>query len=242
MSVLWVDDLFSCVGGHALGLRAAGAFDTVRFVESNEWRRRVLAHHFPGVPIENDVRLSTGRRADILIGGPPCQRTTALAAVHGYRTGESLWPEMRRISQSGEYRWIIVEQPTSAGKIWFASVQSDLEVDGFAVRRLDLSAWDVGADHPRPRMFALAHRDLSRLEVAWQAGPREADRIARGAIDGNPWLSGPPRGLRVADGVPGGMDGYSLNRQRRIEAIGDSNPPALMTAIGRAILEAEAHV
>lgn len=239
--MLTVDDLFSCIGGHALGLHAAGPFRTARFVERDEWRRRVLAHHFPGVPVHDDVRAVDGIEADIIIGGPPCQRTVALAAVHGYRSGDSLWPEMRRIARSGSYRWIIVEQPASAPAAWFAEVEGNLADDGWHTCRLRLTAWCVGADHTRPRVFTLAHRDLPRLEVARQAAPREADRIARGAADGNPWLSGPPGNLRVADGPAGGMDGYSVNRQRRIEAIGDSNPPAMMTAIGRAILKAECH-
>lgn len=238
--MLSVDDLFSCIGGHALGLHVTGGFETVRFVERDSWRRRVISHHFPGRPIYDDVQHVRGIRASVLVGGPPCQRTTALAAIHNYRTGESLWPEMRRIEREGEYDWVIVEQPASAPAAWFAQVARDLEDDGYVARRLDLSAWSVGADHTRPRVFTLAHRDVSRLEIARQTGPREADRIARGTVAGNPWLSGPPRSLRVADGISGGLHGYSVGRQRRIEAIGDSNPPAMMTAIGRAILLAEA--
>jgi hypothetical protein len=41
--------------------------------------------------------------------------------------------------------------------------------------------------------------------------------------------------LRVVD-----RPAYRLDRRRRIEAIGDSNPPAMMTAIGRSIMAAEA--
>ncbi|MBM9401599.1 DNA cytosine methyltransferase [Gluconacetobacter azotocaptans] len=238
--MLTCDDLFSCVGGHALGLHAAGPIQTIRFVEADAWRRKVIAHHFPGISIYDDVHTApTGMRADILVGGPPCQRTSALSAVHGYRTGHSLWSAMLHHAQHGHYGWIVVEQPASAGRTWFAQVQADLEATGRRVRRLDLTAFGLGAPHTRPRMFAIAHCDVSRLEIAWQAGSREADRIARGTASGNVWISGPPRGLRVADGIPGGLDGYSVGRQRRIEAIGDSNPPAMMTAIGRAILSAE---
>lgn len=45
-------DLFSDIGGHALGLAAAGDFRTVQFVEIDPARRRLLAHHFPGVPLQ----------------------------------------------------------------------------------------------------------------------------------------------------------------------------------------------
>lgn len=238
-SSLTVDDLFSCIGGHALGLRLARGFKIIRFVEIDEWRRRVLAAHFPRVPILPDVRAAHGIRADVLIGGPPCQRTAALAAVHGYRSGESLWPDMRRIAGEGHYRWIVVEQPASAGRAWFATVADDLAADGWHVAQLRLTARALGAPHIRPRVFTVAHGDVSRLALAGQALARTADRIARGTIAGNPWLPGPPGDLRVADGPAGGLDGYSMNRQRRIEAIGDSNPPTMALALGRAIIAAE---
>jgi len=146
---------------------------------------------------------------------------------------------MRRIEQTGNYRWVIVEQPRSAGAAWLAAIQRDLEEDGYATARVDITAGSLGAPHIRPRMFAVAHRDVSRLEIARHAISCEVDCIARGTSPGNAWISGPPRYLRVADGPAGGLDGYSINRQRRIEAIGDSNPPAMMTVIGRAILAAE---
>lgn len=238
--MLLCDDLFSCIGGHALGLSSSGPIRTIRFVEADAWRRRVLAHHFPGIPIYDNISTApVGIAADIIVGGPPCQRTSALSAVHGYRTGDTLWGEMLRQILAGNYGWVVVEQPASAGRAWFAQVQADLEATGRHVRRLDLTAFGLGAPHTRPRMFAIAHRDVSRLEIAWQAGPREAGRIARGTASGNVWLSGPPGNLRVADGISGGLDRYSVGRRRRIEAIGDSNPPAMMTAIGRSILHAE---
>ena len=53
-------DLFSNIGGHAIGLSAAGDFRVVQFVEINERRRRLIAHHFPGVPIHDDVRTFAG--------------------------------------------------------------------------------------------------------------------------------------------------------------------------------------
>lgn len=48
--------LFSGVGGLDLGLARAG-FTHEFFCESDPWRRSVLAHHWPGVPIYEDVHL-----------------------------------------------------------------------------------------------------------------------------------------------------------------------------------------
>ena len=228
-------DLFSCVGGHALGLHAAG-FQTVQFVERDEWRRRVLAKHFPEVPIHDDVRTYHGRpgSAQLVVGGPPCQRTSVAAAVHGYRTGESLWSDMLRIAVETGAEWVVVEQPPG-NAAWEAEVTGDLARAGYRTCRRELSAAGLGGPHIRRRVFILAHRDLSRLEVAGVAIAPEADRIARRAATGNHWAEGVPGALRVADRPP-----YRVDRRARIEAIGDSNPPAMMTAIGRAIMTAEA--
>lgn len=236
MNDLRVLDLFSCVGGHALGLHAAGGFRTVRFVEINPFRRMVLAQHFPDVPIDEDVTQHQGEpgSADVIVGGPPCQKTGVASAIQGKRTGESLWVEMGRIVQRVEPGWVVVEQPPGNAQ-WEAEVTGDLEESGYHVARVQLAASDFGAPHIRRRVFLLAHRDLSRLQIAGEARSSAIERLTRGAAAGNPWSEGVPGGLRVADGVPGRLD-----RRARIEAIGDSNPPIMMTAIGLCIRAAEA--
>ena len=165
-----------------------------------------------------------------VVGGPPCQRTSVAAAITGNRTGETLWPEMLRIVDRSQCDWAVVEQPPG-NPAWEGKVAIDLARLGLHVARVEFSARDLGAPHIRRRVFLLANASLSRLEVAWSAIPREIDRFARGAASRNPWLSGVPRGLRVADGPP-----YRLDRTDRITAIGDSNPPGMTTVIGRAIL------
>jgi DNA (cytosine-5)-methyltransferase 1 len=228
---LEVLDLFSCIGGHALGLHAAGCFTTTRFVERNPFRRTILARRFPGVPIEDDVNTCVVRQgeADVVVGGPPCQGTSVAAAIHGKRTGVSLWTAMGGIIGRVEPGWVIVEQPPGNAP-WEAEVTGDLEELGYHVSRVVLSAASLGGPHLRRRVFFIANRDLSRLEIAGAAIPPTAERLAGRAATGNPWGAGVPGGLRVADGVPGGMD-----RRERIEAIGDSNPPIMMAVIGTAI-------
>lgn len=228
-------DLFSCIGGHAIGLHAAG-FRTVQFVEVNDQRRALLAQRFPGVPVHDDVRTFTAApgSAEVVIGGPPCQRTSIASAIHGKRTGESLWPEMHRICLDVGAEWVVVEQPPS-NKGWETQVANDLARTGYHSARVEFAACDLGAPHIRRRVFILANPCIERLARAWQAIPSEVERYAGSTAAGNHWLQGPPGALRVADGVSDWLD-----RNAAVEAVGDSNPPGMATVIGRAILLAEA--
>ena len=78
--MLKVLDLFSGIGGFSLGLERTGGFETVAFCEIEPFPRKVLAKHWPGVPIYDDVRTLTAERlaadgitVDVITGGFPCQ-------------------------------------------------------------------------------------------------------------------------------------------------------------------------
>jgi len=226
-------DLFSCLGGHALGLQASG-IEVVGLCEINAERRRFLQQRFPNIRCHDDVRTVNAVRgsADILTGGPPCQKTSVGAAIHGKRTGQSLWPEMFRFARELAPAWIVVEQPPG-NKAWETKVRDDLGRLGLYTARVKFGANDCGAPHIRRRVFILAHFSFERLALAWSAIPRQIEWLKGSAAAGNCWIAGPPRTLRVADGPSEWLD-----RNAAIEAIGDSNPPQMMTVLGRAILEA----
>ena len=241
MAAIRVLDLFSCVGCHALGLHSAGAFDTIRFVEASPWRRAILSLRFPGTPQHDDIRTyrGTSGEADIVVGGPPCQRTSVAAAVHGKRDGESLWPDMLRVCNDVHPEWIVVEQPPG-NSAWEAEVSDDLCRAGFHSARVEFAAGDCGAPYPRRRVFILASPSLPRLEIAWAAVPSEIECAKRAADAGGHWDPDQLAALRVDALSAGEMDrSESRIRRERIEALGDSNPPVMMAVIGRAILAAE---
>jgi DNA (cytosine-5)-methyltransferase 1 len=227
-------DIFSNIGGHALGFEAAGV-QTVGFCEIDAGRRELLRASFPTVPIADDVRAYKGRPgiAQILIGGPPCKHTSVSAAITGSRTGETLWPEMLRIGDEMDTEWFVVEQPPG-NAAWEAQVADGLAGIGYHSARVEFSAADLGAPHIRRRVFILAHRCLARLALAWQAVPSAIEYVAGLGVDGNPWMQGPPDTVRVDDGLPAWVD-----RKAAISAIGDSNPPAAAFVIGRAIVQTQ---
>ena len=232
---LRVLDLFSCVGCHALGMHRAG-HETAMLCESNPWRRERLSQNFPGVPISDDVRTITPPRADAVFGGPPCQATSVAAAIHGKRTGESLWRYMLdAITRSGRGRSIpvVVEQPPG-NAAWETQVARDLSDLGLFVGRFEFGAHDVGAPYIRRRVYLAAFPSLSRLEIAGAALPQAIERAKRAAASRGDW---DPSAI-PAFGVDAWRAEGVHERRERIEALGDSNPPAMAEAIGYMLAEA----
>lgn len=229
-------DLFSCIGCHAIGMARAG-IETVAFCEANEFRRQEIAGQFPGIPIHDDVRTMRDiPAAQIVIGGPPCQRTSVAAAVHGYRDGKSLWPYMLHIGLCAGADWFVVEQPPG-NEAWETEVACSLSNAGRHVARFEFGACDVGAPYLRRRVFLVACTSLPRLEIARQSIARAIDETKRAADARGDWdadqLAALPVDARSACEFDQGP--ASRERRERIEALGDSNPPHMAEAIGRAI-------
>jgi DNA (cytosine-5)-methyltransferase 1 len=125
-------DLFSGIGGFSLGLERTGGFETVAFCEIEKFPQKVLAKHWPGVPIYEDVRELTAERLradgiipNIITGGFPCQDISVAGNQKGIGEGtrSGLWSECARLL--GELRpdYAIFENVTAllSGKTrtWF---------------------------------------------------------------------------------------------------------------------------
>lgn len=227
-------DLFSCIGCHAIGLDRAG-IKTKAFCEINPWRQAVLARQFPEAELYGAIQFCPNVPADIVIGGPPCQATSVAAAIHGKRTGESLWPWMRDLWLNSGAEWIVVEQPPG-NAAWEAEVTDDISGAGFHVARFEFGACDVGAPYLRRRVFLVACSNLPRLEIAWQSLPRAIEETKRAADARGDWSPDQLATLQVDARSAGEFD-RAVSRERRewIEALGDSNPPHMAEAIGRAV-------
>lgn len=234
-------DLFSCLGHHAIGFDRAGDFTTTAFIEANPWRRVRLAADFPGTPIHDDVRTYDGLpgEADIIIGGPPCQSTSVAAAIHGKRSGESMFGDMLRLVHDVGPEWVVVEQPPGNAR-WEANSARDLAAAGYHTARLEFAAGDLGAPYQRRRVFILASPDLPRLALAWGEAPRAIDRVARAAASRGAWDPA-QLALLPLDARSAGEYGRGRSRDRieEIEALGDSNPPEMAEVVAHCILAAE---
>jgi site-specific DNA-cytosine methylase len=226
-------DIFSCVGFHAIGLARAGEFETVAFCESSAWRRQQIARLYPQIPVYDDVRTMPAVCADVIFGGPPCQQTSVAAAIHGGRSGNSLWPYMLCAGLNAGVEWFIVEQPPGNAP-WEAQVSEHLSRAGYHVARFIFGAEDVGAPYRRRRVYLIACTSLPRLEVAWAARSSAIDRAKRSAMARGDWH---PDSIPAFD-----LDTWRsedvLERRERIEALGDSNPPAMAEVIGHMLSDA----
>ena len=173
---LKVLDLFSGIGGFSLGLERTGGFETVAFCEIEEFPRRVLAKHWPGVPCYHDVRELTAARlaadgiaVDVICGGFPCQDISAAGkrAGIGVGTRSGLWREFARLIGELRPRFVIVENVAELLRNGIGRVLGDLATLGYDAEWSDVSAEDIGAPHSRSRIWIVAYPVCERLERYW---------------------------------------------------------------------------
>ena len=92
--MLTIGSLFSGVGGLELGLERAGLGPVLWQAESDDYCRRVLAKHWPGVKCYEDVRDIDGgaERPDLHCGGLPFTDISVAGQRLGIECPESgLW-------------------------------------------------------------------------------------------------------------------------------------------------------
>lgn len=225
-----IGSLFSGIGGLELGLERAGLGPVKWQVEIDPFRRQVLAKHWPQVQRFNDVRTVGMRELSpvrVLCGGFPC--TDVSDASHGEGKGmdgpqSGLWKEFFRIADELLPPWIVVENVAGAAKRkWLPTVRGDLHLLGYQTAAFELSGFDVGAPFPGKRIFVVASAD-------WESEPvsalyeKMAVMPAHAGTMWNGWKSEPST-LRMADGIPRGMD--------RLRALGNAVMPQMAEVIGR---------
>ena len=161
--MLKVIDLFSGIGGFALGLESTGYFKTIQFVENEKWCQKILAKNFPGVPIHDDVKTFQGYGADVVVGGFPCQPFSVAGKQKATKDNRHLWPDMFRVIKETKPTWVIGENvrnivSISDGMV-LEQVYLDLESQGYEVQSFIIPASAVNAPHQRYRTWIVAHTD-----------------------------------------------------------------------------------
>ena len=185
-----VIDLFSGIGGFALGLESTGYFKTVQFVENEKWCQQILAKNFPGVPIHDDVKTFKGYHADLVVGGFPCQPFSVAGKGKATQDDRHLWPDMFRVIKETKPTWVIGENvrnivSISEGMV-LEQVYLDLESEGYEVQSFIIPAAAVNAPHQRYRTWIVAYsrrtlqpRAKLRKENENEVGKKYADQFER---------------------------------------------------------------
>lgn len=264
--MMTIGSLFSGIGGLELGLERAGVGHVVWQVERNEWCRRVLARHWPGVTQHEDVQTVGAHNlkpVGVICGGFPCQDVSAAgkgAGLAGERSG--LWREFARVVAELVPEWVVVENVASGAKRWVDPVVSSLGALGYEALPLPISASDVGAPHRRARIFVVARRAPEARRLAHpNSGGREAFGLAQhrdeqsetGAesvgcnLDGGlRWPPGPldtegwkawARNGGPEPAIHRGPDGFPAGLDERLMALGNAVVPQCAEVAGHVILE-----
>lgn len=246
--MLTVLDLFSGIGGFSLGLERTGGFKTVAFCEIEKYPQKVLAKHWPEVPIYDDVRQLTAERLatdgigriDVITGGFPCQDISVAGkqAGMGEGTRSGLWSEIARLIGELRPRYAIMENVTAllsgdSGR-WFGRVLGDLAEVRYDCEWHCISASELGAHHHRDRVWIIAYPNgaglqerplLSRISSQERCNDYGENSPLGGARFAVPEL------VRRLHGIPRRVD--------RIKGLGNAVVPQIPELIGRAILESE---
>lgn len=237
-----VMDLFSGIGGFSLGLKWAGGFETTSFCEIDPYCQKVLAKHWPDVPIHGDItkRGFQEGEADVITAGFPCQDISFAgkgAGITGSRSG--LWREVVRAIRVVRPRYAILENVAALLGRGLGRVLGDLAESGADVEWNSISASDAGAPHIRDRIWILAHANGERF-------PRRAQSrssIAREQNAGKQFKGLLPANFRMAlyktsirrmdDGLSRPMDGV-INEATETRSI-KTLPPVWKKVVQEAI-------
>lgn len=231
-------DLFSGIGGFSIGLESVG-METVAFCEQNKFCQKILAQHWPTVPIHSDITELNGYEyrgsVELVCGGFPCQPFSVAGEQRGKEDDRALWPEMLRVIREVAPRWVIGENVSGIIPMELDTVLSDLEGEGYTCWTFVLPACAVDAPHRRDRVWVVANTNGSGLQRREEAGNLRGigpgrDEQSERCFDnaGAVWLPEPNVG-RVANGVP--------NRSHRLKALGNAVVPPLVAEIGRLVME-----
>ena len=155
-------DLFSGIGGFSVGLEATGKFKTIGFCEQDKFCHKVLHKHWSDVPIYEDIKKLDGAniKADVIVGGFPCQSFSIAGKQKGKDDERYLWDEMFRVIKEVQPRWVIGENVQnliniSNGEI-LQGIHNDLESENYEVQTFNISASSQGAWHKRSRVWIVA--------------------------------------------------------------------------------------
>lgn len=183
-------DLFCGAGGMSLGFTGAG-FEPVFAVESDRHAAATYRRNFGDHLYEGDIReLESFPRADVVIGGPPCQGFSRLGQQrHGRPTeqsfeGNGLWAQfMRCVEQSEASVFVLENVPDFFRYFAWEELQKESKRLGYQLSNAILNAADYGVPQRRQRAIVVG----SRVGAPKLPAPTHAQDP--GLLDLKPWVT-----------------------------------------------------
>ena len=190
-------DIFSGIGGFSYAAEyIVGGFVTIQFVERELFCQRILARHWPGVPIHDDITTFNPKphSADVVCGGFPCQDISFAGKQAGIKQGtrSGLFYELIRIVRLVQPRYVVLENVSAILANGLDTVLGELAEAGFDAEWACIPASAMGACHQRDRWWLVAYpknmlSNGSTREHRWQFGgspvPKSGDRNWTDASD-----------------------------------------------------------
>lgn len=235
-----VGSLFSGGGLGDFGFMAAG-MDIAWQCEIDEYCQKILELRYPESTKYRDIKTLKGDElepVDIITGGFPCQPHSTIGHRKGADDERDLWPEMLRVIETVEPRWIVGENVSGITGTILDKVLSDLEAIGYETGTLIFSAHSLGAPHLRERLWIVANAKSDKQNgIQGETISLNVERYSRLEFKCNAmaswrhfWASEPTVG-RVANGI--------ADRVHRLKMLGNGQVPACTYVIGKMIMEIE---
>ena len=173
-------DICSGIGGFALGFEWAELSSPVLFCDIEPWSRKILAKHWPDVPIAEDVKELANDPdglvpdCDIITAGYPCQPFSLAGERRGSEDDRHLWPYILSIIEAKRPSWCVFENVYGHVSMGLDEVLSDLEGQGYAARPFIVPACAADAPHRRDRVWIIARNVGDTDSQQW--GTTQKDR------------------------------------------------------------------
>lgn len=193
--------------------------------------RRVIRHHFPNVPIVEDIHLvdetTCPTKPTLLTGAFPLQANYSRGARRE-NDPRDLWEEFARCVRELQPYWVVAETLPRFDRIGIDDAMFDLEREGYTTTALVLPAQAFGCPIRKDRLYLVGAR--SKDYRPFTGEPRWGERPLL-----EPWPAPGPHLHRVAERSARGVDEHcSL-----LHAIGDATVPRAAGTILRVIAAVE---
>jgi DNA (cytosine-5)-methyltransferase 1 len=191
-------DLFAGCGGMTRGFAETGRFEPIFAVEMDEDASATYAANFGAEHVVTDKieHVEKFPKADVVIGGPPCQGFSLLNRKGVGLERRTLWREyLRALRESGAEAFVMENVPQLIGSAEYEAFKTAAEQElGFTVEGRILNAADYGVPQRRRRAIVIG---VKHGKIPW---PTQT-HFDPGAIPlgGQPWrtfadaVSGLPR-------------------------------------------------